>query len=356
MDSTDRIKRLQQQIPDHLDCVIIKNRVNRFYFTRFLSSAGVFVVTRERAILLTDFRYHEKAVKTAKGCEVLLLKDDTMGQLMTSLAVITAGVEEDHVTLSEFADMKIKYGNIIFSEQAGISGIISDMRSVKSGAEIDRIKAAQSITDAAFEHMLEYLRTGLTELEVALEIERFIRKSGGLPAFDIIAVSGENSSLPHGTPGERVIQKGDLLTIDFGACLDGYNSDMTRTVAFGEIDGQKRRLYDTVLAAQELAVESVREGVLAKDADKTARDYIENSGYKDCFGHGLGHGIGLEVHENPFLSQKHKNALKEGMVVTIEPGIYMAGKYGVRIEDMVVVGKNGAENLTKSTKELIILN
>ena len=227
---------------------------------------------------------------------------------------------------------------------------------MKTKAELDIIAKAQAITDAAFSHILEILSPEMTEMEVALELDYFMRKNGAeRSGFDTIAVSGSASSMPHGVPRNLPLERG-FLTMDFGACVDGYTSDMTRTVVIGKADDDMKKLYNTVLCAQRAALDAVCEGVCCKDLDSVARNIIDNAGYKGCFGHSLGHGVGLYVHEMPRLAQsaKEDSRLVRGNIVTVEPGIYIAGKYGCRIEDMVAIDHSGnVINYTKSSKELI---
>ncbi|MFQ8599944.1 MAG: M24 family metallopeptidase [Oscillospiraceae bacterium] len=240
------------------------------------------------------------------------------------------------------------------------TGTAFQSRSAASGClrtrEIQKIEQAQALTESTFSHILSVIRAGVTEREIALEMEFFMRRQGadGV-SFDFIVVSGNNSSLPHGVPTGKAVEKGDFITMDFGALVDGYHSDMTRTIAVGCVDEEQRRVYDTVLRAQRAALSAIRAGMRCSDADRAAREVIDGAGYAGCFGHGLGHGVGVEIHEAPNLSPRSAEILEPGMVVTVEPGIYIENRYGVRIEDMVVVQKGGCRNLTASPKELIIL-
>ena len=237
-----------------------------------------------------------------------------------------------------------------------LSLLVSRLRMKKNLQEIEFIKKAQSITDKTFEYILNEIKTGVTEKEIALKMEFFMRKCGseGI-AFDIIAVSGKNSSLPHGVPTDKIIENGDFLTLDFGAKWNGYCSDMTRTVAIGNPSQRQTEVYNTVLKAQKAALSAIKPEVTCKEIDKIARDIINQAGFEGCFGHGLGHSLGLEIHENPACNTRDETCLSEGMIMTVEPGIYLENEFGVRIEDMVLVTDNGNINLTKSPKELIIL-
>ncbi|MCL2014112.1 MAG: aminopeptidase P family protein [Oscillospiraceae bacterium] len=227
-------------------------------------------------------------------------------------------------------------------------------REIKTAEEIQKIKNAQEITDKAFIEILKFIRPGLSELEIAHKLEQIVLSLGADDvSFDIIAASGENGEFPHAVPTKRKLQYGDMLTLDYGAKLDGWHSDMTRTIAIGEISAEQILVFDTVLRAQTAVLDMLKSGVRCADADKIARDIIENAGYEGCFKHGLGHGIGLEIHEAPRLAKTSEAVLEPGMVVTVEPGIYVDGKYGVRIEDTVVILEDGAENITKTGKSLI---
>jgi len=233
-----------------------------------------------------------------------------------------------------------------------LGGIIEELRAVKDEREIESIRRAQEIADTAYSQLLKMLTPNMTEADIACELEYIMRKNGAEDkSFDTIAVSGPSSSLPHGVPSNVKLRRG-FLTMDFGAVVDGYHSDMTRTVCIGGADGDMKRLYGTVLTAQESALDFIRAGVKCSDCDRVARDIID-ADYKGCFGHSLGHGVGLDIHESPTLSQKCDRLLTAGNVVTVEPGIYINGKYGCRIEDFVLVGENSAENFVKSPKELI---
>jgi Xaa-Pro aminopeptidase len=250
-------------------------------------------------------------------------------------------------------------------EFVAVTNWVEDIRRSKDEAEAQRIAAAQAITDEAFKQICDFIQVGMSEAEVALELEFTIRRIGAEAlSFPSIVASGPNSSLPHAHPGERKLQPGDLLTLDFGASYHGYCSDMTRTVFIsGELadesqaqpSTQQRRVYDTVLEAQQKSLATIKAGVTASDVDKAGRDVITAAGYGEYFGHGTGHGVGLEIHEAPNVGPRSKGELEVGDVVTVEPGIYLPGKYGVRIEDLVLVTKDGVRNFTKSPKELLII-
>lgn len=337
---------------------LISSDINRRYITGFNSSAGTVLLTRDKAFFLIDFRYFEKAKKCVEEFEVILaerlynqindlLKENKIGEIL---------IESQSITVSGLKKLKSTLSDFEILDDEILSESLSKMRSIKSKGEFEFIKKAQSITDKAFSHILNFIKVGKTEKEIALELEFFMRKIGSEGvAFDTIAVSGENSSLPHGVPTEKPLKKGDFLTMDFGAAFGGYCSDMTRTVAIGDITDEQKAVYNTVLKAQMAALNFIGPDKSCKDVDKIARDIIYNAGFEGCFGHGLGHSVGLEIHENPACNTRDETKLEPGMIMTVEPGIYLEGKFGVRIEDMVLITEKGVENLTESSKELFIL-
>ena len=338
-------------------CAIIQNPVNRFYLSGFRSSAGMIVLTENKAVLLVDFRYFEKAKKTVQNMEVLLANNffANAKELLETENIKKILPETDFINLDSFERMKKAFEGIEVSNDNSLSQTISSLRQIKSAEETKCIKKSQGITDNAFAHILNFIKAGVTEREIALELEFFMRKTGSEGvAFDTIAVSGKNSSLPHGVPTEKPLENGDFLTMDFGAVYNGYCSDMTRTVAVGYVTDEQQKVYDTVLKAQLSALKEIGPNKVCKEIDKIARDII-NAEYEGCFGHGLGHSVGLEIHENPALNTRDETLLKAGVIMTVEPGIYIPDKFGVRIEDMVLITDTSYENLTKSPKELIII-
>ena len=332
---------------------------NRRYFTQFPSSAGILLVTAAGAYLLLDSRYAEAGGKKAQYCQVSGYTNlsEKFGEIIRAQGIQQIYMETMRMTVAEARRFEA-----IFQEH-GAEGVLDDsldsairvQRMVKSPEEIAKMEAAQAITDAAFDHILGYIREGITEREIALEIEFFMRRQGaeGL-AFPSIVAAGPQGSQPHAVPSEYPIQKGDMITMDTGAKLDGYNSDMTRTVALGKLSDDKRHVYETVLKAHVEAMKVVRPGVICKSVDKVARDIIDAE-YPGTFGHTLGHGVGLDVHEWPGFSTRDETPCEPGMVITDEPGIYLPGQCGVRIEDMVLVTEDGYRSLTHSPKELIEL-
>ena len=341
------------------DAVIITSEVNQRYITGFNFQDGLVLVTASRAVLITDFRYIEAAKASKAADEFEIVTPDKRQSLycydvIKDCSAKTVAVEEATISLSLYETfVKVCEGCEV---KGGASAIIDKLREFKDADEIASTAKAQDIADAAFKHIIEFIRPDMTEIDVALELEFFMRAHGAeSTAFDTIAVSGKASSLPHGEPRNVQLEKG-FLTMDYGAKVDGYCSDMTRTIVIGKADDDMKRLYNTVLEAQLAALAAMKPGALCREMDKIARDIIDGAGYVGRFGHSLGHGVGMYIHEAPGLSQKvmpEDRKLTPGHIVTCEPGIYIEGKYGCRIEDMVAVLEDGILNFTHSPKELI---
>lgn len=355
----NRIETLLSRIPDGLDALLITSQVSRHYLTGLHASAGLLLLMRDgKAYFIIDFRYIERAQELVQVCEVVLQERlyEQLNVLLQRHAVRTIGIESEYMTVADFKRWQEKLPGAELHADARTSEILRSMRARKSPKELDCIRQAQKITDNAFAHICGYIQAGRTEREIACELLDYTYRNGSeRPAFDFIVVSGKHSSMPHGTPGDKPVQTGDFITMDFGCVVDGYCSDMTRTVALGQVSDEQRRVYDTVLRAQQAAIEKVRAGVLCASVDAAARSVIESAGYAGCFGHGTGHAVGLEIHERPAFSPGEQAVCEEGMVITVEPGVYLQGKFGVRIEDMIMVTASGCENLTVSTKELLLL-
>ena len=353
----ERILKIQQKLCDD-EAFIVFYGPNRFYLTGFNSSAGAVLITPKSASFIIDFRYFEKAKKVVKSCNVIL-SDKTWQQITEILKadkIKKLYVENRTLSLSEFFALKKNLSEFKISEDTALDDYIYLLRSVKSESELSLMRKAQALTDEAFEYILNYIRPGKTEKAIALELEFYMRRHGSEGvAFDSIVVSGENSSLPHGTPGDREVRRGDFITMDFGAVVGGYCADMTRTVAVGEISDRQKLVYNTVLNAQLEAMKHIKTGAVCREIDAVARDLIDNCGFEGCFGHSLGHSLGIQVHEAPGFNLRDNTVLVSGMVLSVEPGIYLENEFGVRIEDVVCVTNAGFENLTKSPKELIIL-
>lgn len=322
------------------------------------SSAGMLLIFKECAYLIIDFRYIEKARNTVKNCTVMEQENLTeqINSLMKKHNAKSLAVESMDMTLSRMSFLEKKFPDIEFIKSDELSNNIYDMRTVKSTEEIEKIHKAQEIAEKAFDEILGFIRPGVTEREIALKLDNCMLENGaeGL-SFETIALAGANTSMPHGVPGNYKVKNGDFVLMDFGAVYDGYHSDMTRTVCVGQSSEKMGKIYDIVLKAQLEALKKVKSGITGSELDGYARDIIDESGYGDFFGHSLGHGVGMEIHEFPTASSKSETILKENMVVTVEPGIYLPGEFGVRIEDFVVVTENSHQNLTNCPKKLIIL-
>lgn len=350
------IEKLTACIPPEADAVLLTSWVNQLYYTGY--NVGLLFSTREESFLLVDFRNYEEACQKVTACPVVLLErqEELLSQLFAKYAVKTLAVDADRITVTELARMREQYPGLTILEDSRLSEAISAQRRIKSPEELAKVEQAQRLTDEAFTYILDFIRPGRTEREIALELEFYLRKNGAEgPSFNFIVVSDPGSSLPHGRPTGKEIQKGEFLTMDYGALFEGYHSDMTRTVAIGQVDEEHRRLYNTVLKAQTAAIDAIALHMKCCQVDKVARDIIDQAGYQGCFGHGLGHGVGLENHEPSAFNTRCQDPVVPGMVMTVEPGIYLQGRFGCRIEDMVYIGEDGVRNLTKSEKSLIEL-
>lgn len=352
-----RIKDLQNFLKDN-QAAFITDGNNRFYFTGMRSSAGAVVITKKECFLLIDFRYYEKAVKTVKSAKVILCEKlyAQVNGILKECKIQTVLTEADTITLAAFKNLKTALSDFIVSQSNSLSSEIGLLRSIKTAVEIEKIRLSQHLTDQTFAYITERIAPGRTEKEIMLDMEFFMRRLGSEgTAFDFIVVSGKNSSLPHGVPTDKKIEKGDFVTMDFGAVVDGYRSDMTRTVAVGEVSERQKEIYEVVLKAQEASLEAIKPGVKCCEVDRIARNIIAEAGFGKCFGHGLGHSVGLDIHESPACNTRDLTLLKKGMIMTVEPGIYLENEFGVRIEDMIAVTDNACDNLTASPKELIVL-
>lgn len=355
-----QLHQLQARLfPCEADAALITGGINRRYLLGFPSSAGTLLVLPDAAYFIIDSRYFEAASRAVQDCTVLLQEKlyEQMAEIFQKHEVKRVAIEDDCLTLRDYADYAERLPNVTLVQNTPLCRTLAQMRLIKTEEELHCINEAQVLTDRAFSEILNFIRVGVTEKQVAAELEYYMKKSGAEAlSFATIAVAGKNSSLPHGVPSDYAIQSGDFLTMDFGAVVNGYHSDMTRTVAVGAVTEEQERVYQTVLEAQLRALDAVKPGLVCRDIDRIARDYIAQSGYGGYFGHGLGHGVGLEIHEEPRFSPLCDVVLEPGMVITVEPGIYLPGKFGVRIEDFVVTTETGAKNFTKSEKKLICLS
>lgn len=345
----NRLKRLRAALAENnLDAALITGRENVRYFSGFTGTAGYLLITEAGQILATDFRYLEQAAEQAAGFTIANVAEFDLQAAAKDCRAV--GFEDLSLPYAQY----VKFGEKVKS-LAPMGQLLTDLRSIKDAAEVDCIRRAADIADRAFAHIVKWMKAGMTEREVALELEFFMRRAGasGL-SFDTIVASGARGSLPHGTPTDKRLENGDLVVMDFGCVVDGYCSDMTRTVGIGNVSAKQRAVYDTVLRAQTAVLEKIAAGETGASLHRIAADIIDAS-YPGRFGHALGHGVGLEIHEQPTLSLKNDAPLAAGSVVTVEPGVYLPGVCGVRIEDLLFVDENRVENLTHSPKELQIL-
>lgn len=351
----NQIKRLQKNFPSDYDCILVTSEENQRYLTGFPFTDGYVLVSKDKAWLLTDFRYTEAALRHQDEDLTVLEfnnRNELLCEILNENGFEKIGFENRFITVAELENL-----NNFFPDRRFVSAgsIIDSQREFKTPDEVENIVKAQRIAEKALERLLTIITPDMTEIDAALELEYGMRKLGADgPSFETIAISGSASSMPHGVPRNIKFEKG-FLTMDFGALFNGYHSDMTRTVCIGKADAEMKKIYSTVLKAQLEAEKFIKEGVTGKDCDSVARDIIYGAGYEGCFGHSLGHGVGMFIHEAPNLSQRNPKPLQVGHIITNEPGIYIAGKYGVRIEDMIYISENGPINLTKAPKELIEL-
>ncbi|CAG7642414.1 M24 family metallopeptidase [Paenibacillus allorhizosphaerae] len=352
-----RIRRLRELLHEKgLKAVLITNATNRLYMTGFTGSAGYVLITEDRAVLLTDFRYMTQAPQQAAGYEVIEHAPspmETVKELLTKAGITKLGFEQNDLTYGSYRAYAEKLSGI---ELVPTDALVETLRMIKDAGELAVMQEAADLADRTYTHILGVIKSGLKELDIALEIEMFMRKNGAAStSFETIVASGERSALPHGKASDRVIGTNEFVKLDYGAYYKGYCSDITRTVVLGKPTDKHREIYDIVLEAQLTALERIRPGMTGREADAVSRDIIARYGYGDHFGHGLGHGLGMEVHEAPRLSKLGDIVLTPGMTVTVEPGIYLPGFGGVRIEDDIVITETGNRRLTQSSKDLIVL-
>lgn len=355
------VERLSEMLikGDSQKAALVFSERNRRYLTEFNATDGALIVTADKAYLLMDFRYSEAAGYEAKNAEVVEFSSlsDKVKEILKKHGITSVYLETEALSYAQAGRFEKMFAEIGAEPvlNTELDDTLRALRIIKSPHEVAKIEAAQAITDAAFQYILPKIKEGAAERELALDLEFFMRKEGAeAVAFDLIVVAGKNGSQCHGVPSSNTVQKGDFITIDMGAKLDGYHSDMTRTVACGAVSDEQKAVYDTVLKAHLAAAEAVKPGLKCSSIDKVARDIIETP-YPGTFGHGLGHGVGFEIHEWPRFSRLDDTIIEPGMVITDEPGIYIPGRFGVRIEDMLLVTEDGCRSLTKSPKELIIL-
>lgn len=341
----------------NVDALLVSDGYNIRYLSGFTGATGYLFISRTRQIIFTDFRYTIQANAESIGCEVIEITNAGYNRAINDLVKIEGinklGFEDNHMLYSDF--IKIK-DDLLVKELIPVGDSITNIRIIKDQEEIELIGKAQSIGDIAFSKILDVIKPGITEIEIAAHLEFLLKMNGaqGL-SFDTIVASGVNSSMPHATPSYKTIEQGDFITMDFGCIYKGYCSDMTRTIVVGKATKKQKDVYSTVLEAQLAALDFLKAGYKGKEIDKIARDIIKEAGYGDYFGHGLGHSVGLYIHENPRLSLMEEEIILANTIETVEPGIYIKDFGGVRIEDLVLVTEDGHVNLTHSPKELIEL-
>lgn len=351
------LEKYRSILDEKVDGLLLTSRYSRHYGAEFDIAEGIAVVSQKGCRYFTDSRYIESATKNIKNFQVVMTDRSRnyallINQAIDEFGIHALGFEEEYITAGELA----RFQNDLKAELVPYNEKIYAFRAVKEEWELDRLRKAQRIADAALLETLPRLKVGMTELEAQAELIYCMYKNGaqGL-SFDPIVVSGPNTSLPHGVAGNRVIQEGDFLTMDFGVLYQGYCSDTTRTVTFGYATEEMRKVYNVVLKAQREAIAATKAGVTGKMIDGIARQVITDAGYGDYFGHSYGHGVGLEIHEAPNMNMRNDQILPAGAVCSAEPGIYLPGKFGVRIEDVTILTADGCENLTKLPKELLVL-
>lgn len=341
-------KLLEKMSQKQIDTVFITDEKNLYYYSGFYKGEGYLVIGKDKLLVVTDSRYTEYASMVCMGFEVKNIASFKPSDFVSEAEV--CGFEDSSISYKKYSELASQIKNLV-----PVGNMTDSLREIKDDEEIEYIKKAAHITDMTFEHICSYIREGVTEKQIAAEIDSFMKKNGADDiAFSTIAASGTRASLPHAVPTDEKVKKGDFIVLDYGCTVKGYCSDMTRTVAVGEVSKEKREIYNRVLEAQLMALDSLKAGVTGEYVDKVARDYLDKF-YKNAFAHSLGHSVGLYIHEAPNLSPKNKNPLKENTVITVEPGVYLEGNTGVRIEDLTVVKKDGCEILSHSPKELIIL-
>ncbi|QGQ97121.1 aminopeptidase P family protein [Paenibacillus psychroresistens] len=357
MEKVRLLKLREAMVEQKLDAVFITNAFNRKYLSGFTGSSGYLIITLNQAILLTDFRYMTQAPAQAHYYEVIEHGPkaiETVKEILTKYAITQVGFEQNEVTygLHQSYAAVLNPIKLVPTDQ-----LVEKLRMFKDSAELIIMQEAADLADQTFSYILTKLKSGVSEKEIALDMEIYMRKHGATSSsFDTIVASGERSALPHGVASDRILQTNEFVKLDFGAYYNGYCSDLTRTVVLGKPTDKHKEIYDIVLEAQLQTLDKLKPGMTGREADAVARDIIRKAGYGDHFGHGTGHGLGMEIHEAPRLSFQSDVVLEAGMVVTVEPGIYIPGFGGVRIEDDVVLTENGIRILTHSSKDFIVID
>ncbi len=352
-----RISKLKEKLKENdIEAFLVTKKENVRYLSQFTGTSGKLLITQNDSVFITDFRYLDQAEEQTDGCVIEEISSNFIegfSELLKRKKIRNLSFESQDLSFKMYQNLKEK---LDLDSLNPVESMVEKLRMIKDHSEVEKIKKAVEIADHGFQFLLEFIEPGKTEKEVALELEFFMKRNGGEKnAFDFIVASGKRGALPHGVASNKKIETGDLVTIDFGTVYQGYHSDITRTVAVGEPDPKLKEVYELVLKAQKNVIAEIKAGMSCVEADKIARDIIAEAGYKENFGHGLGHGIGLEIHEGPRVSYTSEDSLKPGMVVTDEPGIYISGLGGIRIEDDLLITESGCEVLNSASKELIII-
>lgn len=356
MDNFKKIQDTMKQVG--LQSLLLTDNIDRQYASGFYSDDSAVIIFQDDAYYITDSRFTEAAEEAVKNAHVVITGQDhqinnILKEQLEKHGATQMGIEEESISYKQFSNLTKLFPNV---ELVQAQAITKALRQSKARWEVDNMIKAQRIAEGALDYILGFIKPGVTEKQIAAELEYRMRLGGAEGvSFETIAVGGSNTSRPHGVPTNYKVQKGDFITMDFGCKYNGYCSDMTRTVALGEPTEEMKKVYNTVLEAQLAAIEAAEANKIGKDIDKVARDIIEKAGYGQYFGHSLGHSVGLYIHETPNAAPHETNKIPVGAVITSEPGIYIPGKFGVRIEDMIYLTKDGVENLTKAPKNLIIL-
>ena len=352
----NRVNNLREQMKSEgISSFLITSPYNLRYLTGFTGTTGLALIGLEEAFFITDFRYTEQAAKQCVGFEIVKNVGpilEVVADLVESKNIENLGFEESFVPFKQYVELE----GLLEVDLIPVSGMVEELREIKDEEEIAIVEKSCEIADKAFSHILTYIKPGMTEIQVANELDFYMRSLGASSvSFETIVASGLRSAMPHGVASEKVIEQGDMITIDFGCYYNGYVSDMTRTISLGEPSDKLREIYNVVKEAQQKVLDVAKPGMTGVELDAVARDYIASKGYGEAFGHSTGHGIGLEIHEGPNVSKLAEKAFVPGNIITNEPGIYLPGIGGVRIEDDMLVTENGIKRLTHSEKELIIL-